>query len=102
MTQLRKVKKRQGFPAPVKLAGVSGTVGLVVDLCYVDDLQEAKILSWAAAANIDTMVVKNMDTARLLFEKGVKAWALNQIFNYKVRRLFFIFMCFGFIILIFN
>ena len=58
---------------------------MVVDLGFVDDLNNAKILSWAAQGYMKSVVVKDYDTSKRLFHRGVKSWAISGILPYEVK-----------------
>jgi len=83
-SQLRLAKKLPDVPNPLVVSG-KPSVGLVVDLAFVDNLVEARILSWAAGTYIDALVVDTSAVSTELYKKGVKVWALDQIVPFKVR-----------------
>ena len=82
-SQIRPSKKKVNSSNSGLLAGKSVT-GLVADLGYVDDYQTAYVLSWAASHRMDALVVPDYGTARELYENGIKAWAEDQICNFRV------------------
>jgi len=45
---------------------------LPVDLAYVDNVEEARVLSWAAGDSLDALVVQNEGLWKDLMEKNVK------------------------------
>jgi hypothetical protein len=81
-TQPRVAKKRRNWPNPAAL-GTFETIGLVTDLGFVEDYERAFILSWAAKAYMDTMVVHDQATAKELYDNRVKVWALSDIVSYS-------------------
>lgn len=62
-----------------------GSRGWVVDLGYVNDVNEARILSFHAKRYMDAWVVDNTDMAQELYSRGVKAWALDMIRPFRMR-----------------
>ncbi len=71
-------------PDPVLLANSQG-LGQVVDLAYVNDVNEARIVSYHAQRFLDAWVVKEASVAQQLFAKGVKAWALDLVKAFTLR-----------------
>ena len=70
-------------PANNLLLG-KNTIGLVVEIGYVDDEVDSRILSWAAANYLDAMVVEDSKTAKELYNSGVKSWAIDQINPFEI------------------
>eukprot|EP01039_Chlorochromonas_danica_P002706 gene2706-2956_t len=73
----RPAVKSQG-PDPV-LVSNSGGLGMLVDLAYVNDPSEARILSYHAQKYMDAWIVSTHEIAEELFSRGVKAWAIGHI-----------------------
>ena len=58
---------------------------MVVDLGFVNDLNNAKILSWAAQGYMKNVVVENFDLSKKLYSRGVKSWAISGILPYEYK-----------------
>lgn len=69
---------KRAAPDPVLVAS-SGGLGMVVDLAFVNDVNEARILSFHAHKYMDAWVVPTATVSQQLFAKGVKAWALDLV-----------------------
>ena len=82
-SQLRPVVKNFVPTNPMLFAGKE-VVGLPLDFGFVDNEDEAKILSWAGRGQLDAVVVKDSSIGKELFQSGVKAWPLDQIVPFKV------------------
>jgi hypothetical protein len=84
ITQVRQMKKRNNFPDPMKInqaireynnnnnnssgnnnSTCNELLGLMVELCFVQGVAEARILSWASAESIDAVVVENSNLAKI-------------------------------------
>jgi hypothetical protein len=105
VTQVRMLKKKANFPDPIRInqalreyqssahastsknssssSGNDGILGLMVDLCYVNNLREAKIISWASQECIDALVVEQSALATQLYRNGIKALPLDQIIPFQ-------------------
>jgi hypothetical protein len=82
-SQYRPAEKRPNFPNPALLAG-KDIIGLIVDLAYVDDYKTAFLISWAVQNYLDTVAVPDSDTAKALYNVGVKVLSLDQGQPYSV------------------
>jgi hypothetical protein len=51
----------------------------------VDDLNNAKILSWAAQGYMKTVVVENYESSKTLYSRGVKSWAKDGMVPYVIQ-----------------
>ena len=58
---------------------------MVVDLGFVDDYNNAKILSWAAQSYMKSVVVENFDLSKKLYDRGVKSWAISGVIPYEIK-----------------
>lgn len=81
--QNRPAVKRTNHPDPVKLAGVD-ILGTVVDLGFVDDAEDAKLLSLVSSHAIDAVVVQTVEAAKLLLQRGLKVIPLECIQPYQL------------------
>lgn len=80
-TQARRVRKATtGADMLMKLhnLGVTTYKGMVVDLAYVDDLQEARVISWAAKEVIDAAVVQTTKEGTVLYKAGIPTMIIDQ------------------------
>ncbi len=71
----------------MQTAGVD-SLGLVVDLMYVDDENDAFLLSWAAITLIDALVVRNNAIATEIYKRKnntLKIWSLDQMQRFQVK-----------------
>jgi len=84
-TAPRAATKRGNTETVAVAVAQSGSRGMVVDLGFVNDLCEARILSFHAARYMDAWVVDSDEQAAQLFSKGVKAWAVNLIKPFRMR-----------------
>jgi hypothetical protein len=87
VSQTRPVKKTDGYPSPLLTAGLE-TVGLVVDKLFVDDENEAFILSWAAIGLINALIVPTTSIAKTIYKKkdnNIKVWSLDQMQRFRIR-----------------
>jgi len=64
--------------AAVNLGSVRSR-GLIVELGFVDDENEARILSCAAQRQMKLYTVENHDDALLLKRQGISSWSFDQI-----------------------
>lgn len=87
-SQARPVKKLANYPPnPMALVGMD-TIGLVVDLVFVQDDNEAFILSWAAIGLINALVVPTTAIAKAIYhnkDNQIKVWSVDQMNVFKVR-----------------
>lgn len=83
VTQHRLAHKRNNALDPVAIGG-KDVIGVVVDLAYIDDPNEAEIISWAAGSMMDAVVVPDTKTAKELFSRKVKVISLDQIIPFKI------------------
>ena len=60
-------------------------IGMIVDLGFVDDINNARILSWAAQSNMKSVVVENFDLSKKLYRRGVRSWAINGILPFEIK-----------------
>jgi hypothetical protein len=88
----RPAKKKLNSPDPIKLnailnkySGKIRSLGLVVDLGFVDNVDEARIISMSINRAMDAIVVETSEEALLLHDEGIKALALDQILPFTVR-----------------
>lgn len=79
---VRAAVKPHNYPGDGLLFGVRH-VGVVVDLGFADRPDTARLLSWAAQSTIDAVVVEQSSAAHTLYDRGVKAWSLDQMVRYK-------------------
>ncbi len=82
-TQRRIAKKKPNYPDPLKLTG-KDIIGQIVELAYVEDLNEAHIMSWASTSLIDAIAVHDTTTALQLYEDKVKVISLDQIVPFQL------------------
>jgi chromosome segregation ATPase len=75
-------KEGKGIPIEAAYSG-ENILGLAVDLGYVNDIEEARILSDAAGRYLSAVVCQNDAVARKLYDKKVKAWSLTRMRKYK-------------------
>jgi hypothetical protein len=59
-------------------------LGLMVELCFVQGIAEARILSWASAKSIDAVVVENSNLAKIFYRLRMKVLPLDQIIPYQL------------------
>lgn len=63
-----------------RLMGVPSVIGRMVDVAFVDDLQDAELVSWAMADHFMGLVItETLEDSRMLYERGIKSWAVGQV-----------------------
>jgi hypothetical protein len=83
--QTRPVVKRNNNANPILATYQAQLVGCPVDLAYVNDKDEALILSWASSNYLDALVFRDTDTASILYrQSNLKTLALDQTQPYRV------------------
>ena len=78
----RSAKKKKNMPDPAKI-GRLPYLGLVTDLGYVQDENDAFLLSWAAQSKMDATVVDDKRVANDLYHNKVKVWCTTDITKCK-------------------
>ena len=58
-------------------------IGLAVDLGYVDDEAEARIISDAAGNYMSSVICNNDEAATRLYDKKVKSWSLSRMKKFR-------------------
>ena len=74
----RQAKKKLNFPDPAKIGNLSN-MGILTDLGYVEDENDAKLLSWAAQSKMDCTIVSDKRIRDELYDKHVKVWCTKDI-----------------------
>ena len=75
-------KTLKSLPREAEYIG-ENCLGLTVDLGYVDDESESRIISDAAGSYITSVICNDDGTAKRLYEKKVKAWSVERMRTFK-------------------
>ncbi len=79
----RRAKSRSNLKSLPNLSNSKAPYGYLYDLAFVDDEDEAKLISWAAQSFHDAIIVENLDDALELYHKGFKSWAIEDCQEYR-------------------
>lgn len=60
-------------------------IGFPIELAYVDDYTEAKVLGWAMGSFNDAIICLDSATAAELYKNNQKCLAMDQMTTFKIQ-----------------